>query len=74
VPARPNDLRIQRDGQAGNAVAILDESACWKVDMKTTATTALICSPRLAHSDQAADYEMDVREVRDAGPVGNIRK
>jgi predicted DNA-binding antitoxin AbrB/MazE fold protein len=36
-------------------------------DVKATVTTAHIYSPRLAHSEQSADFEMEVREVRDAG-------
>jgi predicted DNA-binding antitoxin AbrB/MazE fold protein len=28
---------------------------------------ARICSPRLAHPEQAAEFEMEVREVPDAG-------
>jgi predicted DNA-binding antitoxin AbrB/MazE fold protein len=35
--------------------------------MKATTTIAHIYSPRLAHSEQADDFEMEVREVRDAG-------
>jgi predicted DNA-binding antitoxin AbrB/MazE fold protein len=35
-------------------------------DVKAPTTTALIVSPRLAHPEQTAEFEMEVHEVPDA--------
>ena len=36
-------------------------------DVAATSLTARVYSPRVAHPEQAAEFEMEVREVPDAG-------